>query len=69
MVLRFDNVKKAYVLSFQFGFINVITFAINPYGPYSKAVGGVMRKSFFGSFGSIRTNLRSITYLVCQSYC
>ena len=47
----------------SFDFINVIIFPINPCGPHSRFVEAESCvKVCFGSFGSARTNLRSITY-------
>ena len=41
-------------------------FVINPCGPYSRYVGvESCGKVCFGSFGSIHTNLQSISYLFC----
>ena len=56
---------------FPFGFMNVIIFVINPCRSYLKFAGAELWvKVCFGSFGSIRTNLRrSVACLVRQSYC
>ena len=54
----------------SFYFYKCYFFVINPCGPYSRLAGAESCvKVSFGSFGSIRTNLRSIIYLVCQKYC
>ena len=60
---------KSFQIEYTFGFINVIIFVVNQCGPYSRFVGAEScLKILGGSFGSIHTNLQSITYMVCQSY-
>ena len=64
--------KKQHMYCFLlFVFIEVIIFAINPCGSYSRFVGAESCvKVYFESLESIRTNLWwRITFWVCQSYC
>ena len=58
-LLRLDIVKKQHMYCFlPFVFIEVIIFAINPCGSYSRFVGAVSCvKVYFESPESIRTNL------------
>ena len=67
-LLRFYIVKSSKCIVFFFWFYKI--FFINLCSPYSRFDGAwSCVKVRFGSFGSMRFNLRWDTYLVLQSYC
>ena len=69
VLLRFDIVKHSICIP-SFCFYKRYFFCHKSMWPLSKNLWSrVMHKRLFGSFGSIRTNWRSITWLVRQSYC